>query len=91
MFSALPPDKDLHDNHKNGLTGGPSIIFHRHYEAGITKIRQSELGKAARSGEDIVGYDANASYMWSTMQDMPTEAYVRRSHDNNFRPKQIHC
>ena len=24
------------------------------------------------------------------MEDMPTEVYVRRSHDSNFRPKQIH-
>ena len=97
MFNALPPDahfylfnetnKDLHDSLNNGLTGGPSINFYKHHETGITNITQSKLGKAARSCEAIVGYDANALFLWSIMQEMPTEAYMRRSYDSNFRPK----
>ena len=95
VFDALPPDVhfylfneqiiDLHDTMKNGLTGSPSIICHRHNEAGVTNIRQFENGKANRSCEAIVDYDANASYLWSIIQDMQTEAHVRRSHDNDFR------
>ena len=86
MFNALPPDanfflfneknKDLYDTLNNGLTGGPSINFYKHHETGITNIRQSKLGKAARSYEAIVGYDANALFL---VQEMPTEANMRRS------------
>ena len=100
MFNALPPDvhfylfndqnKALHDTLKNGLTGGPSIVFHRHHEAGVTNIRQFDHGKGIRSCEAIVGYNANVLYVWSIRQDMPTEAYVRLSYDSDFRRKQIH-
>ena len=86
MFNVLPPDihfylfndqnKNLHDTLKNGLTGGPSIVFHRHQEAGVTNIRQFDHRKAARSCEAIVGYDANVLYLWSIMQDMLTETLI---------------
>ena len=36
----------------------------------------------------IVGYDANALYLWALMQDMPTGWYVRRREENGFRPQQ---
>ena len=65
-------NKDLHETLNNGLTGGLSIILNRHHEAGIKKIRQSELGKAARSCEAIVSYDANTLNLWSIMRDMHT-------------------
>ena len=36
----------------------------------------------------IVGYDANALYLWALMQDMPTGWYMRRRAENGFRPQQ---
>ena len=36
----------------------------------------------------IVGYDANALYLWALMQDMPTGWYTRRRAENKFRPQQ---
>ena len=93
LFSNLPKDtfftvfnetsKDLHHLVKDNIVGGPAIIFHRYHEKGITKIRGgSELCRK------IVGYDANALYLWALMQDMPTGWYVRRREENGFRPQQ---
>ena len=93
LFSNLPKDtyftvfnrtnSDLHELVKDNIVGGPAIIFHRYHEKGITKIRGgSELCRK------IVGYDANALYLWALMQDMPTGWYVRRREENGFRPQQ---
>ena len=93
MFNDLPPNtfftifnqtnKDLHHQVKDNIVGGPAIIFHRYHEKGITKIRGgSELCRK------IVGYDANALYLWAIMQDMPTGWYTRRREENKFRPQQ---
>ena len=87
LFSNLPKDtfftvfnntnKDAHKLVKDNIVGGPAIIFHRYHEKGITKIRGgSELCRK------IVGYDANALYLWALMQDMPTGWYVRRREEN---------
>ena len=93
LFSNLPKDtfftvfnntnKDAHKLVKDNIVGGPAIIFHRYHEKGITKIRGgSELCRK------IVGYDANALYLWALMHDMPTGWYVRRREENGFRPQQ---
>ena len=78
---------DLYHLIKDNNTGGPSIIFHRYPEADKTKIRQAEEGEAAKPCERIVGYDANALYLWALMQDMPTGSYTRRLAENEFKPK----
>ena len=44
-------------------------------------------GEAARPCRSIVGYDANALYLWSLMQDMPMGWYTRRREENDFRPE----
>ena len=82
LFSYLAPqtyfspcdkaNSDLYHLIRDNSTGGPSIIFHRYHEAGITKIREAEKCQAAKLCEKIVGYDANALYLWALMQNMPT-------------------
>ena len=93
LFNDLPNDtfftifnqtnSDLHKLVKDNIVGGPAIIFHRYHEKDVTKIRGG--GETCRS---IVGYDANALYLWALMQDMPTGWYVRRREENGFRPQQ---
>ena len=93
LFSNLPNDtyftvfnrtnSDAHKLVKDNIVGGPAIIFHRYHEKDVTKIRGG--GETCRS---IVGYDANALYLWALMQDMPTGWYVRRREENGFRPQQ---
>ena len=76
-------NSDLHELVKDNIVGGPAIIFHRYHEKDVTKIRGgSELCRK------IVGYDANALYLWAIMQDMPTGWYTRRREENKFRPQQ---
>ena len=93
LFNDLPNDtyftvfnrtnSDLHQLVKDNIVGGPAIIFHRYHEKDVTKIRGG--GETCRS---IVGYDANALYLWAIMQDMPTGWYTRRREENKFRPQQ---
>ena len=93
LFNNLPNDtnfvtfnntnKDAHKLVKDNIVGGPAIIFHRYHEKGVTKIRGG--GELCRA---IVGYDANALYLWALMQDMPTGWYARRREENGFRPQQ---
>ena len=92
LFNGLPPDtnfvtfnqtnSDLHQLVKDNIVGGPAITFHRYHEKDVTKIRG---GEACRT---VVGYDANALYLWAIMQDMPTGWYTRRREENEFRPQQ---
>ena len=76
-------NSDLHKLVKDNIVGGPAIIFHRYHEQGITKIRGGE-----ETCRKIVGYDANALYLWAIMQGMPTGWYTRRREENKFRPQQ---
>ena len=85
-------NKVLHHLAKDHVVGGPSLVFHRYHEKGVSTLRQNVYGEAARPCRAIVGYDANALYRWSLMQDMPTGWYMRRREENHFRPNtaQLH-
>ena len=71
---------------KNGIVGGPSIIFHRHHEKDVTRLREARYGPQARVCKKILGYDANALYLWALSQQMPTGFAVRR-HAPEFKPE----
>ena len=49
-------NKDLHQLVKDGIVGGPSLIFQRYHEKEVTKISHVEYGDSARKCESIVGY-----------------------------------
>ena len=79
--------KDLYYLMKKNMVGGPSIIFHRYHEAGKTKIREKEMKdheKEPKVCEKIIGYDANALYLWALMQEAPTGTFTRRREETNF-------
>ena len=83
-------NKDLYNLFKDNNTGGPSIIFHRYHEAGKTKLREFEMrkkGMEAKECKKVLGYDANALYLWAIMQDMPTGSYTRRRAETEFKPE----
>ena len=92
LFNELPSNtfftvfnqtnSDLHLLGKDNIVGGPAITFQRYHEKDITKIRGEETCRS------IVGYDANALYLWALMQDMPTGWYTRRREERQFRPQQ---
>ena len=58
------------------MVGGPSIIFHRYHEAECTKLQSDIYKKNSKTCKALVGYDANALYLWCLMQEMPTGSYV---------------
>ena len=68
--------EDLYQLFKDNLVGGPTIIFHRHAEKSQTKIRHSQYGQAARPVQRVVGYDANALYLWALSQHMPVGLFT---------------
>jgi hypothetical protein len=92
MFQDLPdyftvPDeknKDLYDLYKNNIVGGPSIVFHRYHEKNKTFIRPAEYTDP-KPCQLIYGVDANALYLWSIMQKMPTGHFVRRKKEDGFK------
>jgi G:T-mismatch repair DNA endonuclease (very short patch repair protein) len=94
LFSTLPSDtffsligekqRDLHDTFRDQLVGGPSLVFTRLLEKGVTRLRGGE-----KRVQSLVGYDANSLYLWALMQDMPTEYPVRRRQENGFRAEKI--
>ena len=55
---------------KKGMVGGPSIIFCRYAEAGISQIRSNTEadGKTCRT---VLGFDANSLYLFCSGQEMP--------------------
>ena len=92
LFNDLPPNTfftvfnqtntDLHHLVKDNIVGGPAIIFfHRYHEKNVTKIRARETCRS------VVGYDANALYLWALMQDMPCGWYTRRREEKRFQPQ----
>ena len=46
-------NKDLHDLVKENIVGGPSIIFHRYHEKGVTTLRQNEYVLVGRSSDTM--------------------------------------
>ena len=78
-------DKDLYHTVKSNVVGGPSIIFHRYHEAGETLLRTNQENIPSKPCEGVVGYDANALYLWAMQQMMPTGWFVRRKAETNFK------
>ena len=72
---------DLQQVFTQNLFGGPSVIFHRHAESGVTKIRGGKLA------EKIVGYDCNSLYVWCLDQNLPSGIFVRRKAETGFKPE----
>ena len=90
LFKNIPSDtyftlfskqtKDIHTLIRQQLVGGPSIIFNRYKEKGVSAIR------GGKPVETLEGFDANALYLWGIMQDMPTGHPVIRRKENDFIP-----
>ena len=54
---------------KRNIVGGPSTIFHRFHKVDETRIRGGKLCKK------VLGYDANALYLWAISEVMPVGDY----------------
>ena len=66
------PSREAYDMLKASVIGGPSIVFTRYHEAGVTKIRSHQYDDDdARLCKRILGYDANALYLSTMKKEMP--------------------
>ena len=77
-------NKDLFDLFKRNTVGGPSIVFHRYHEKGVTRLRSMDFGEEARYCQRIMGVDANALYLYCVMGRMPVGIPRRRHEKNDF-------
>ncbi|KAJ8048248.1 hypothetical protein HOLleu_00491 [Holothuria leucospilota] len=75
---------DLYHLFRDNIVGGPSIIFHRYHERDLTKLRGGKVCK------QVLGFDANALYLWAVMQHMPTGVGLRRREEMGFRREFTH-
>ena len=73
-------NKGIYKLFKDNVVGGPSIIFNCHHKAGKTFIRNNPNQPC----EQIVGYDANALYLWAIGKPMPPGYPLTRCEQNFF-------
>ena len=74
---------NLYYTFKQNIVGGPSIIFSRYQEKGVTDIKNIPNNKC----QSVVGYDCNGLYSYAIRQEMPTGLYITRHNENDFRPE----
>ena len=77
-----PIDEDLYFKLKNGIVGGPSLIFSRHHKYDETFIR----GDQNFVTKSILGLDFNSLYLHSLTLPICVSNYERRKKENKFRP-----
>ncbi|KAG4232249.1 hypothetical protein PC116_g19506 [Phytophthora cactorum] len=65
VYSIDKEEKNIYAKMKANIAGGPSIIFNRYAKRNETKIRGGKVCKK------IIGYDANALYLWALGNEMP--------------------
>ena len=56
---------------KTGMIGGPSIVFCRYGEAGVSKIRSHIYSEKAKNCRSVHGLDSNSLYLFCSGQEMP--------------------
>jgi len=55
---------------KETVVGGPSLVFTRYHEVGVTGIRVDRISEL-RLCKKLVGLDANALYLSTMLREMP--------------------
>ena len=64
------PGKEAYDMLKEAVVGGPSLVFTKYHEVGVTGIRSHQIAEP-RLCKNILGYDANAFYLSTMFREMP--------------------
>ncbi|KAE9282348.1 hypothetical protein PR003_g27433, partial [Phytophthora rubi] len=67
VYSIDKEESEIYGKMKANIAGGPSIIFNRYAKRNETNIRCGKLCKK------IIGYDANALYLWALGNEMPCD------------------
>ena len=64
------PGKEAYDMLKEAVVGGPSLVFTKYHEVGVTGIRSHQIAEP-RLCKNILCYDANALYLSTMLREMP--------------------
>ena len=56
---------------RTGTVGGPAQVFTRYHEKDITRIRSHVYGERSKLTKGVIGYDANALYLYCSGDIMP--------------------
>ena len=75
-----PKNKNIYHLFKENIVGRPSIISNRYHESNTTFI-QNNPNKPCQK---IIGYDANALYLWATGQDFHADYPLIRCQEKFF-------
>ena len=70
-----------------GMVGGPSIVFCRYAEAGVSQIR-SHSEADAKTCRAVLGFDANSLYLYCSGQEMPCGKEKVFSSNPKAKPEQ---
>ena len=62
---------EAYERLKTGMIGGPSIVFCRYAEAGVSKIRSHIYSEKAKTCRSVHGLDSNSLYLFCSGQEMP--------------------
>ena len=77
FYTFTESGQDLLDKIREGMVGGPSIVFTRKAVLDETFIR-----KSSNLCKSTVGIDASQLYLYSMCQPMPTGLYTRWEYDS---------
>jgi len=89
IFTFNERDKDLHSLVKGKMDGGPSIIFTRYMEKGVSRINEHLFHENAKQCKGLEGWDANSLYLSIFGQDQLTGPYQVRRASEEFQPKRM--
>jgi len=78
------PGKEAYEILKEAVVGGPSLVFTRYHEAGVTWIRSHQITEP-RLCEKIVGLDANALCLSTMFREMPCGKENVVHYDDEFQ------
>ena len=56
---------------RTGMVGGPAQVFTRYHEKDITRIRSHVYEEKSKLTKGVIGYDADASYLYCSGDVMP--------------------
>ena len=70
LRGAVERGTDLYSPGKEAYVGGPSLVFTRYHEAGVTRIRSHQISEP-RLCKRIVCLDVNAPYLSTMLREMP--------------------
>ena len=61
----------VYDLLRTGMVGGPAQVFTRYYEKDVTRIRSHVYEEKSKLTKGVIGYDADASYLYCSGDVMP--------------------